>query len=149
MEGSLWPWRLSLKSSSVTGHKTPSEMGMHRAAGVFISYSLNPAVLCHFLLHALIELRIICSVLVKCSVLVQTGIILLFWVFSCRWVGRHRVSLFAYLAGLLWVIFIDWKLGKTKIFFSVTRHYPQFLLTRLHGNQVEPTSLASWIMNIF
>ena len=67
-----------LKSISMTVYKTPSEIGMHRTAGVFISYSLNPAVFCLFLLHALIELRIICLVLVKFSVLVQTRIILLF-----------------------------------------------------------------------
>ena len=87
-----------------------------QAAGVFSSYSLNPTMLRLFLLHALIELRIICSVL-KFLVLVQTGIILLFrYSPAGGWAGRQGASLFAYLAALLWVIFIDWKLGKANIF---------------------------------
>lgn len=59
-----------------------------QAAGVFISYSLNPTMLCLFLLHAFIELRIICSVL-KFLILVKTGIILLFRYPSAGgWAGR-------------------------------------------------------------
>lgn len=108
-QGSPWPWRLSLKSSSVIGHKAPGEIGMQRAAGVFISYLLNPAMLqfFFFFLQALIDLRIICLVL-KFLVLAQSRIILLFRYPSAGgWVGRQGGILLC-LSGSPIVSYIYW-----------------------------------------
>ena len=71
------------------GHKAPGEIGMQRATGVFLSYSLKPAMLQLFFLQALIDLRIVCLVL-KFLVLAQSRIILLFrYPPAGGWVGRQ------------------------------------------------------------
>lgn len=86
--------------------------------------------------------------LIKFSVLLQTKIILL-----CRfslaggWAGRGHLYL------PIWQHYCELYLltGNLAglIFFLSNKTYPQFLLTRLHGSQVEHTSSAYWMMNIF